>query len=132
MIDRSEALTRVFSMVNDRTQIADDIIEVPCLHVELDHAVAAPYGWRDLDLDHGFHETAQGVRYTIGPAARTEVLDHLLELNHERHGAEVATAGSAKTKKTARKAKPSSAAGTDAESTLFGSLFADDPSGDDT
>src|SRR3712207_8080751 len=39
----------------------------------------------DVDLDHGFYDTRQGVRYTIGPAARQEILDRLLELNHERY-----------------------------------------------
>jgi hypothetical protein len=43
-----------------------------------------------LGLDHGFHETSQGTRFTIGPAARTEVLDRLLELNHARYAEEVA------------------------------------------
>jgi hypothetical protein len=52
-------------------------------------AVAAAYGWQDLDLGHGFHETAQGVRYTISAAARREVLGRLLRLNHERYEEEV-------------------------------------------
>ncbi len=54
----------------------------------MDHAVAASYGWSDLDLNHGFHETKQGVRYTISEAARREVLDRLLALNHERYAQE--------------------------------------------
>ncbi len=33
----------------------------------------------------GHTETAQGTRFTVGPEARIEVLDRLLELNHERH-----------------------------------------------
>ena len=131
MIDRSEGLTRVFSMVNDRTQIADDIIEARRLHVELDHAVVAAYGWSDLNLAHDFYDTRQGTRFTVGTEARQELLDRLLELNHERHAAEVAGDGPTKTKRTARKAKAASAAGTDAEPTLFGSLFADDLSGED-
>ena len=56
----------------------------------MDHAVAAAYGWSDLALDHGFHETAQGVRFTISEAARREVLGRLLELNHQRYAEEVA------------------------------------------
>jgi hypothetical protein len=39
---------------------------------------------------HGFHETAQGVRYTVSEAARREVLGRLLELNHQRYAEEVA------------------------------------------
>ena len=54
-----------------------------------DHAVAAAYGWTDLVLGHGFHETKQGVRYTISESARIEVLDRLLALNHERYEEEV-------------------------------------------
>jgi len=41
-------------------------------------------------LGHGFHETKQGLRYTISEAARREVLGRLLKLNHERYAEEVA------------------------------------------
>jgi hypothetical protein len=54
------------------------------------HAVAAAYGWTDLDLGHGFHETKQGLRFTISEPARREVLGRLLRLNHERYAEEVA------------------------------------------
>ena len=56
----------------------------------LDNAVAAAYGWGDLDLGHGFHETAQGLRYTISEPARRQVLSRLLALNHARYAEEVA------------------------------------------
>ncbi len=59
------------------------------LHVEMDSAVAAAYGWQDLDLDHGFHDTKQGIRFTVSEAARRELLDRLLALNHQRHREEV-------------------------------------------
>ena len=36
------------------------------------------------------HETKQGLRYTISEAARREVLDRLLALNHQRHAEEEA------------------------------------------
>ena len=45
------------------------------LHVEMDVAVAAAYGWDDLDLGHGFHETAQGVRYTISESGIVVICD---------------------------------------------------------
>ena len=51
--------------------------------METDQAVAAAYGWNDLDLGHGFHETKQGVRYTISESARRTVLNRLLVLNHK-------------------------------------------------
>ena len=56
----------------------------------MDEAVARAYGWDDLDLGHGFHETKQGVRYTISEEARREVLGRLLKLNHERYAEEEA------------------------------------------
>jgi hypothetical protein len=59
------------------------------LNREMDEAVAKAYGWKDLQLEHGFHETKQGLRYTISEAARREVLDRLLLLNHQRHEEEV-------------------------------------------
>ena len=56
---------------------------------QLDHAVRDAYEWSDLDLDHGFHLTRFGTRFTFGLAPRQEVLDRLLELNHERFAEEV-------------------------------------------
>jgi hypothetical protein len=56
----------------------------------MDEAVAQAYGWDDLALGHGFHETKQGLRYTISEEARREVLGRLLQLNHERYAEEVA------------------------------------------
>ena len=55
----------------------------------MDNDIAAAYGWDDLDLGHGFHETPQGLRFTISDAARREVLTRLLQLNHERYAEEV-------------------------------------------
>jgi hypothetical protein len=54
----------------------------------MDEAVRAAYGWSDLDLGHGFHNTKQGARYTISETARRTILDRLLALNHQRHAQE--------------------------------------------
>ena len=78
----------------------------------MDEAVAAAYGWDDLDLDHGFHETKQGIRFTISEEARREVLHRLLKLNHERYEEEVSQGLHDKKKKktsTPRKKKTSPA-----------------------
>ena len=69
------------------------MLELRRLHVALDVAVRAAYGWQDLDLDHDFHEVEtlpenDRVRYTISPAARREVLKRLLAANHARAGVE--------------------------------------------
>jgi hypothetical protein len=87
---RQEGLTRTYNRFHVPKETTPDIAELRCLHVEMDNAVAAAYGWADLDLGHDFHETKQGIRYTISEAARREVLDRLLELNHQRYAEEVA------------------------------------------
>lgn len=88
MKDRQEGLTKTYNRVHDLDQADADVHRLRELHIGLDIAVAMAYGWQDLDLDHGFHETSQGIRYTLGPVVRTEVLDRLLELNHERNAQE--------------------------------------------
>ncbi len=35
------------------------------------------------------HDTKQGVRFTVSEAARCELLDRLLALNHQRHWEEL-------------------------------------------
>src|SRR5207247_1501116 len=73
MTDRQEGLTQTYNRFHDPDETSADIQKLRQLHVEMDNAVAAAYGWTDLDLDHGFHETKQGVRYTISEPARREV-----------------------------------------------------------
>lgn len=90
MRDRQEGLTKTYNRFHDVNEKARDIQKLRSLHVEMDQAVAAAYGWQDLDLGHGFHKTKQGDRFTISEIARREVLDRLLELNHQRYAEEVA------------------------------------------
>lgn len=89
MLARQEGLTSTYNRFHNPKESASDIVRLRELHVEMDNAVAAAYGWSDLDLEHGFHETAQGIRYTISESARREVLSRLLKLNHERYEEEV-------------------------------------------
>jgi hypothetical protein len=89
MLAREEGLTKTYNRFHDPEETSADIQKLRQLHVEMDNAVAAAYGWTDLVLDHGFHETKQGVRYTISEPARREVLARLLKLNHERYAEEV-------------------------------------------
>ena len=86
----SFGLTDIYNQFHNTEEIRGDISELRQLHVEMDQAVAAAYGWQDLNLDYGFHETKQGIRYTISEAASREVLDRLLALNHLRHTEEEA------------------------------------------
>jgi hypothetical protein len=90
MLTRQEGLTKTYNRFHNPEETSADIQQLRELHVEMDNIVGAAYRWQDLDLSHGFHETKQGLRYTISEPARREVLDRLLQLNHERYAEEVA------------------------------------------
>jgi hypothetical protein len=92
-------LTKTYNLFHDPTKVTPSICRLRELHVEIDEAVKQAYGWGDLRLEHGFHETKQGLRYTISEAARVEVLDRLLALNHERYAEEVKAGLHPETKK---------------------------------
>ena len=89
MLSRGEGMTQTYNRFHNPGDMSDDIARLRSLHVEMDQSVAAAYGWSDLDLGHGFHETKQGIRYTISESARRTVLDRLLALNHQRYEEEV-------------------------------------------
>jgi hypothetical protein len=88
MQERQLGLTKLYNLVHDQTNVDGDIRELRKLHEDVDAAVFSAYEWTDLDPVNEFHHTRQGVRHTLGPVVQTEVLDRLLELNHERHGIE--------------------------------------------
>ena len=92
MFTRKKGMTDIYNLLHKLSCTDADIEELRATHREIDQAVVKAYGWQDLlatGLDHGFHDTRQGPRYTIGAAVRQEILDRLLELNHERYAAEV-------------------------------------------
>ncbi|MFE2566931.1 Eco57I restriction-modification methylase domain-containing protein [Streptomyces mirabilis] len=106
MIARKTGLTDTYNLVHTPDCQDGDIVELRRIHEEIDRAVVEAYGWDDLLadsrrtrladsthetflLDHGFHETDQGTRYTIGLLARTEIMDRLRQLNHQAYADEV-------------------------------------------
>jgi hypothetical protein len=110
MLDRQEGLTKTYNRVHDLDERSDDIERLREFHIQLDYAVRDAYGWDDLDFGHGFHETRFGTRFTFAPGPRQEVLDRLLELNHERYAEELRRGLHAKPKgKGKRKAAPAGA-----------------------
>ncbi len=89
MSSRAEGLTETYNRFHDDQENSQDIVELRELHAEMDGSVLAAYGWTDLDLGHDFHQTKQGIRFTMSEDARREVLDRLLALNHERYKEEM-------------------------------------------
>jgi hypothetical protein len=94
-------LTATYNRLHDPREKSPAIIHLRVLRSDLDRAVADAYGWCDLELAHGFHETRQGVRFTLSESARRAVLDRLLTLNHQRYELEVA-AGLQKTNRASK------------------------------
>lgn len=91
MLRRELGLTKLYNLVNDPEtpdSVDADVARLREIHVELDQAVMAAYGWDDLPLEHGFHTYRQMTRWTVSPAARVEILDRLLEENHRRAAAQ--------------------------------------------
>ncbi|MFE9918543.1 Eco57I restriction-modification methylase domain-containing protein [Micromonospora sp. NPDC005553] len=84
MLGRELGLTKLYNLVHDEQVTSADIRRLREIHVEIDEAVTEAYRF-DLTLGHGFHRTRQGTRHTIDPKAQVDVLDLLLELNHQRH-----------------------------------------------
>ncbi|WP_232839299.1 hypothetical protein [Streptomyces triticisoli] len=106
MLARSMGLTATYNLVHDPDCQDQGIVELRRIHEEIDKAAIEAYGWHDLlddsgktppanptretfPLGHGFHETDQGTRYTVGLLARTEIIDRLRELNHQAYADEV-------------------------------------------
>ncbi|MGA5325306.1 Eco57I restriction-modification methylase domain-containing protein [Streptomyces griseoincarnatus] len=106
MLSRNAGLTDTYNLFHSSDCKDGDIIELRRIHEEVDKATVEAYGWHDLldvsgqtlpadpthetfPLDHGFHETDQGARYTIGLLARTEIIDRLRQLNHQAYADEV-------------------------------------------
>ncbi|MGH3997621.1 MAG: Eco57I restriction-modification methylase domain-containing protein [Pseudonocardiaceae bacterium] len=89
MLRRELGLTTLYNRVNDPGLHGEpDVDRMREIHVQVDEATLAAYGWTDVSLDHGFHTYRQMERWTVSPAARVEILDRLLWLNHERARAE--------------------------------------------
>lgn len=83
----SSGLTEVANRFHGR-DASPQVRELRDLHVELDRQVLAAYGWSDLRLDHDFRGEGKDTRFTVSEPVRQELLDRLLELNHQRHAAE--------------------------------------------
>ncbi len=59
MLERQLGLTKLYNQVHDPKVFDPAIERLRQIHVEIDDAVNEAYGWSDLDLGHGFHETHQ-------------------------------------------------------------------------
>ena len=89
MSSRHIGLRDTYNLFHDPDEAAPDVQQLREQHIEMDEAVAAGYGWSYPDLGHGFHETKQGLRFTISESIRHNVTNNLIELNRDRYEEEV-------------------------------------------
>ncbi|MEV6474915.1 DNA methyltransferase [Streptomyces sp. NPDC051657] len=91
-------MTDLYNEVHNPANLDADIQRLREIHVEIDEAVtdayvahplAAQFGWTPLVLNHGFHDTVHGLRWTVDPDVQIEMNDRLLELNHALYEDEV-------------------------------------------
>jgi len=101
----NEGLTPFYNRFHNPKERAEKVNKMRDFQVEMDYSVANAYDWSDLELEHGFHETQQGIRFTISEKARREVLMRLLKLNHERYEEEIRQGLHEKDKKKSKKEK---------------------------
>ena len=90
MRSRNLGMTSLYNEFHDPSDTSPTTRQLRERHVAMDRAVLAAYGWLDLPLAHGFYSTELGTRFTVSPTARLEILDRLLELNHQRYAEEAA------------------------------------------
>lgn len=119
MQTRQEGLTQTYNRFHNPNEKSEDIFQLRTLHKKMDQAVATAYGWTDLDLGHDFHETEQGIRFTISEPAGRIALDRLLAVNHERYEDEVKAGLHEKGKKAGGKKKRGTKAKEETENLLF-------------
>jgi hypothetical protein len=103
MLTEDQGLTATYNRLHSPGETSAAITRLRIQHQTLDAAVMAAYGWSDIDLDYNFRVTDDGLRFTLSETARIEILDRLLELNHERHAHEVATGVGGNGKRVASK-----------------------------
>ena len=120
MQSNQEGLTKTYNHFRKAREQSADIQRLRELHIDLDKTVVSAYGRFDFDLGHDFHETKQGIRFTISESARREVLALLLKLNHERYAEEVAQGLHDKKNLKAAKASRKSKGQASSEPDLFG------------
>ena len=85
MASRNIGLTRLYQMINSGTVQEDvDVAYLRSIHLQIDEAVMAAYGWNDVELNHGFHHYRNIEKWTVCPTARVEILDRLLQENYRR------------------------------------------------
>lgn len=130
--DHHSGLTDVMNAVHSPEFSDAQIAKLRPLLGEIDRAVAAAYGWNDLDLTYEFREVDGGskadrYRYAVSEVTRAELLRRLLCLNRQRHEEEA----SKEPRKPPKRYSPTRRSSDKESASLFGDGLGETESVDD-
>jgi hypothetical protein len=106
MEDRGCGLTTAYQLLDDPQECDSAVQSWRRAFDRLDESAVSAFPLSGLDVGHGFHQTTQGIRYTISVPTRTELLDRLLEVNHQRAAVETAAGVTRQRRGGARRRRP--------------------------
>jgi hypothetical protein len=107
MVERDQGLTTTYNQLKDPEHTDAEIEELRRLHLEMDRAVLAAYGWSDMEPPP-FTDPVTEDEKRAREAFEDEVIDRLFALNAER-AAEERALGMASGKGKRKAAKPAAA-----------------------
>jgi methylase of polypeptide subunit release factors len=85
----NKGLTTIYDLVHDPQEKSSEVRPLRKLHAELNQLALKAYGWTDLScLEHGFHKTREGIRFTLGPEHLDEIHRRLVVMNVRFHNEE--------------------------------------------
>ena len=87
MNNQEKCLTELYNSFNDRNNQTDGVQTLRTLHVEMDYKVCRAFGLHSIELNHGFHQTQQGEKFTISKEGKQGALSQLLVQNIEQFNA---------------------------------------------
>lgn len=82
--DGDVGISDLYALFHRQSEQGGEVNQLRDLHIALDYEVCRAYGWPELDLGHGFHDTRYGHFFTVSTEARFELLMRLLQLNFEQ------------------------------------------------
>lgn len=88
LIEQNINLRELYNRTDDQSVASDRVKQFREAVASNDTILLHAYGWGDISLEHGFYTRNTGAYFGISPAAREELLQRLLRLNHEYQAAE--------------------------------------------
>lgn len=100
--ERAICLTDFYNALHDEKESDKDQNILRALFVQMDLEVAKAYGWKDLPLEHGFHDVSylpknDRRRFTVSEEARKEIIVRLSRLNLARRQGELSMSAAQET-----------------------------------